>query len=162
LIPGPGFARHLLTYYARCGYLRQQHTYQRPLFSVQGLSLGPHTLSIEVTHTRDGNALGAWFYRCFRGIRRAGIPGGITGIARAHRTKSPAAIYTGSWFTNKYAMHSEGSAALSVDPGSSVTFSFNGQESAGSLIETNGPGSQGSYWMEPPKLDRHICISSRG
>jgi hypothetical protein len=101
--------------------------YQRPLFSVQGLSLGPHTLSIEVTHTRDGNALGAWvFIDAFEVSDGAGSPGGITASPGRIEQKSPAAIYTGSWFTNKYAMHSEGSAALSVDPGSSVTFSFSG------------------------------------
>jgi hypothetical protein len=101
--------------------------YQRPLFSVQGLPLGPHTLSIEVTHTRDGNALGAWvFIDAFEVSNGTGVPGGITALPGRIEQKGPASIYTGSWFTNEYAMHSGGSAALSVDRRSSVTFSFTG------------------------------------
>jgi len=101
--------------------------YQKPLFSVQGLPAGPHTLSIEVTHTRDGNALGAWvFIDAFEVANGTGIPGGVTALPGRIEQNNPASLYTGSWFTNEYAMHSGGSAALSVDPGSSITFSFTG------------------------------------
>ena len=101
--------------------------YQKTLISVQGLPAGPHTLSIEVTHTRDGNALGAWvFIDAFEVSNGSGITGGITAAPGRIEQKSPATIYSGSWFTNEYAMHSGGSAALSMDPGSSVTFGFNG------------------------------------
>jgi len=101
--------------------------YQRPLFSVQGLPAGPHTLSIEVMHARDGNAQGSWvFIDAFDISNGSGTPGGFTALPGRIEQKNPASIYTGSWFTNEYALHSGGNAALSIDHGSSVTFSFTG------------------------------------
>jgi len=101
--------------------------YQTKLFSVQGLTDGPHTLSIEVTHTRDGNGMGSWvFIDAFEVSNGSGIPGGVVALPGRSEQNSPASIYAGSWFLNKYAMHSGGSAALSVDPGSSVSISFDG------------------------------------
>jgi hypothetical protein len=101
--------------------------YQRPLFSVQGLTPGPHTLSIQVAHARDGNGVGSWVWiDAFDIYDGTGITGGVYAVPGRSEQNSPAALYTGSWFSNEYAMHSGGSAALSVDPGSSVTMSFNG------------------------------------
>jgi hypothetical protein len=126
--PWSGFANAFLdgTLYIVDGY-GNNTLYQSPLFSVQGLPAGPHTLSIDVTHTRDGNARGAWvFIDAFDISNGSGIPGGVVATPGRIEQKNPASIYSGSWFTNEHAMHSGGSAALSIDAGSSVTFSFEG------------------------------------
>ena len=101
--------------------------YQKPLFSVLGLPLGPHTLSIEVTHTRGGNAKGAWVWiDAFEVFNGSGIAGGVKALSGRSEQNNAASLYTGTWFLHEHAMHSDGSAALSIDPGSSVAFSFNG------------------------------------
>jgi len=101
--------------------------YQRPLFSVQGLPPGPHTLSIEVTHTRDGNAKGAWVWiDAFEVYNGSGITGGVSLLQGRSEQNNPASLYSGSWFIHEHAMHSGGSSVLAVDPGSSVTISFTG------------------------------------
>lgn len=101
--------------------------YQKPLFSVQGLAPGPHTLSIEITHTRDGNAKGAWVWiDAFDIDNGSGIAGGLSALPGRIEQNNPASVYSGTWFSNVYPAHSGGSAALAVDPGSSVTISFTG------------------------------------
>jgi hypothetical protein len=101
--------------------------YQEPLFSVQGLAAGPHTLSIEITHTRDGNAKGAWVWiDAFEVFDGSGIIGGLSLLPGRSEQTNAASLYTGTWFSNVHPMHSGGSAALSVDSGSSVTVNFNG------------------------------------
>jgi hypothetical protein len=57
--------------------------YQRVLFTVEGLPNGPHSLTIEVTHTRDANGLGSWVWIDEFDIQNGS---GVTGGFSAHRT----------------------------------------------------------------------------
>jgi hypothetical protein len=104
--------------------------YQQPLFTVQGLTNGPHTLAIEVTSTKDPNALGAFVWVDAFDIQNgSAITGGFTSsIAYPGRTEqnSAAVAYTGTWFTNSSAVLSGNSAAFANAAGSSATITFSG------------------------------------
>jgi hypothetical protein len=126
--PWSGFARVYLdgTLYTVDTY-HDSTIYQRPLFSAKGLPAGSHTLSIEVTHTRDGNANGSWVWiDGFEIENGSGTTGGTTASPGRTEQINPSSIYTGTWFTHESSRHSGGSAALAVDLGSSLTISFNG------------------------------------
>ncbi len=101
--------------------------YQQRLFSVSGLTAGPHTLTIYVPHQRDGNAQGAWVWLdAFEIENGSGVTGGINASPGRTEQNSPAALYTGTWFSNTNPLHSGGSSALAIDIGSSVTLNFTG------------------------------------
>ena len=101
--------------------------YQQPLFTVRGLASGPHTLSIEVTHTRDPNGQGSWAWiDAFDVENGSGVTGGVTATTGRTEQNNPALTYTGVWFPNTSAVHSGGSAVLATDTGSRATMNFNG------------------------------------
>ena len=101
--------------------------YQQALFKVRGLANGPHTLSIEVTHVRDPNAMGSWVWiDGFDVENGSGVTGGVTATTGRIEQNSPALTYTGVWFPNTSAVQSGGSAVLATDPGSRATINFNG------------------------------------
>lgn len=101
--------------------------YQQVLFTARGLSAGPHTLSIEVTHERDGNTQGSWVWiDAFDIENGAPIVGGITAAAGRIEENNPAMTFTGRWFANPGATHSGGNAALATDAGSRADLSFTG------------------------------------
>jgi hypothetical protein len=101
-------------------------TYQAVLFSVGGLSIGPHTLTIEVTHERGPNGRGSWVWiDAFDVSDGAGVTGTPTAVGRLEEG-DPSLIYTGIWYSHVSGMHSGGSAALAVGVGSAVTLNFNG------------------------------------
>jgi hypothetical protein len=104
--------------------------YQQALFTATGLTNGPHTLAIEVTHTMDPNGLGAWVWIDAFDIQNgAPVTGGFTSsTAYAGRTEqnSPAVSYTGTWYTNASAVLSGNSAAFASAAGSSATIAFSG------------------------------------
>jgi len=101
--------------------------YQQPLFSVHGLPAGPHTLSIQVLHQRDGDTQGSWIWiNAFNIENGSGIVGGVSAPAGRIEQNNPAVIYTGNWYLNTNPIMSGGTAALAMDPNSSATVSFNG------------------------------------
>jgi len=101
--------------------------YQQPVFKVSGLANGPHTLTINVPHTRDPNGQGSWVWiDAFDIENGSGVTGGFTATAGRTEQNSPAVAYTGVWFTNTSAADSGGSAALATDAGSRATITFNG------------------------------------
>jgi hypothetical protein len=60
--------------------------YQHAVYSVRGLSSGPHTLSIEVTHERDANTDGSWVWLDAFDIENGkGVPCGIAASAVASK-----------------------------------------------------------------------------
>jgi hypothetical protein len=101
--------------------------YQERLFTASGLSIGAHTLSIEVTHERDANGQGSWVWIDAFDIQDGqAINGGVTATVGRVQENNPALIYTGGWYSNVNAVHSGGSAALALGDGSQVSINFNG------------------------------------
>lgn len=101
--------------------------YQQVLFTARGLSPGPHTLSIEVTHERDANTQGSWVWiDAFDIENGAPIAGGVTATAGRIEENNPAMTYTGRWFANPGSTHSGGNAALATDAGSRADLGFTG------------------------------------
>ena len=101
--------------------------YQQVLFSVMGLAPGPHTLTIEVPHIRDGSTSGSWVWiDAFDIENGSGLPGGVTATLGRTEQNSPALNYTGTWYPNTMPQHSGGSALLAVDAGSRASINFFG------------------------------------
>jgi hypothetical protein len=102
--------------------------YQAVLFTVNGLSIGPHKLSIEINHERGPNGEGSWVWvDAFDVQDGAGVPGGLPAATVGRiENDNPAVTYTGIWYLNTNAVHSDGSALLAVGPGSAVSLNFNG------------------------------------
>ena len=101
--------------------------YQRALFSVHGLALGTHTLSIQVLHQRDGETSGSWIWiNAFDIENGSGIVGGVSAPPGRVEQSNPAITYSGNWYLNTNPAMSGGTAALATDPNSSVTVTFNG------------------------------------
>ena len=101
--------------------------YQQVLFTARGLAAGPHTLSIQIIHSRDVNGSGSWVWIDGFDIENgSGVAGGITAATGRTEQNNPAVNYSGSWFLNTNPIQSGGSAVLAVDLGSSATVSFTG------------------------------------
>ncbi len=101
--------------------------YQTPLFTARGLSAGPHTLSIEITHERGNNTEGSWVWiDAFDIENGAPVPGGLTATTGRVEETNPALVLTGRWYANNNPAHSGGTSALATDAGSRVTISFTG------------------------------------
>lgn len=101
--------------------------YQRALYTARGLSSGPHTLSIEVTHERGANTEGSWVWIDAFDIENGrGLPGGVTANTGRVEENNPAMLYSGRWFSNANQAYSGGSAVLATDAGSRATINFNG------------------------------------
>src|SRR5262249_32007843 len=101
--------------------------YQQVLFTARGLEPGPHTLTIEVTHTRDANGVGSWVWiDAFDIENGSAVTGTITAPKGRVEQDNPALTYTGKWYLNTNRVQSGGSAVLSTDPGSRVSINFNG------------------------------------
>jgi len=101
--------------------------YQQVLFAARGLSGGPHTLSIEITHERDASTSGSWVWIDGFDIENgAGVPGGITAPTGRVEEDNPALILTGRWFLNYRTALSGGGAVLATDAGSRIAINFTG------------------------------------
>jgi len=98
------------------------------VFAATGLASGPHTLTIDVTGTKNASAQGLWIWiDAFDTTSGATTPGGgSTGtFTRVEQTAS-AVAYTGSWYANNGSFNSGGSSATAMDAGRRVTFTFTG------------------------------------
>jgi len=103
------------------------NAYQATMYLVRGLGLGPHTLSIEVLHERDGQTQGSWVWiDSFLIENGTPLPGGVSAGAGRVEENNPALIYSGTWFSNPSVVHNEGRAALSMDKGSKIIVPFDG------------------------------------
>ncbi len=101
--------------------------YQQALFTAHGLAPGPHTLSIEVLHVRDGITAGSWVWIDGFDIENGfGVPGGITASGGRVEQNDASVSYTGTWFLNTNPMQSAGTAVLATAGGSSATVAFTG------------------------------------
>jgi hypothetical protein len=101
--------------------------YQQALFTARGLSSGPHTLSIEVTHERDAHTQGSWVWiDAFVIENGSTVPGGVSATTGRVEENHPALVFAGRWYSNASAVHSAGGAALAMDAGSRVSVSFSG------------------------------------
>ena len=117
---------------------------QVALFTVAGLSSGSHTLTIEVTGTKNTSAQSSWIWvDAFEstsdstsggtgggGSTGGGSTGGGTGTTASTFTRveqnNSAVAYTGTWYGNGMSVHSGGTAVLALDQGSRASFAFNG------------------------------------
>jgi hypothetical protein len=101
--------------------------YQQALYTARGLSNGTHTLSIEITHERDGNTQGSWVWiDAFDIENGSAVPGGVTATTGRIEENNPALSLVGRWYSNGSAAHSGGNCALATDAGSRITINFNG------------------------------------
>jgi hypothetical protein len=102
--------------------------YQTVLFTVSGLSVGPHKLSIEINHERGPNGEGSWVWiDAFDVEDGAGVAGGFPAATVGHvENDNPALTYTGIWYSNTNAAHSSGTAVLAASADSAVSLNFNG------------------------------------
>jgi hypothetical protein len=130
----------------------QVDTYRTPnqaqsaVYSVSGLSDGPHTLTITATGQKNPASGGAWVWvdafdvTAGSGGSTAGSGSGSTATTTPTPTPTPGPATTsrveqngsgivysgGTWYPNNGAFNSGGSAVLSQDPGARATFTFNG------------------------------------
>jgi hypothetical protein len=101
--------------------------YQQVIYSARGLSSGPHSLSIEITHERAAGTEGSWVWIDAFDIENGSpLPGGITATSGRVEENNPALVFSGRWFGNNNPAHSGGSAILATDAGSRATINFNG------------------------------------
>jgi len=101
--------------------------YQNPMWTVRGLSPGPHTMSIEVLHERGPGTDGSWVWiDAFDIENGSGLPGGITAGGGRVEENNPSLVYTGPWYANNSTAHSGGSAVLATDVGARASVNFNG------------------------------------
>ena len=102
--------------------------YQAVLFTVNGLSIGPHKLSIEINHERGPNGEGSWVWLdAFDVQEGAGVAGGLPAATVGRiENDNPGVTYTGIWYPNMNTVHSGGTAVLAVGAGSAISLNFNG------------------------------------
>jgi alpha-galactosidase len=101
--------------------------YQQRLFSARGLSSGPHTLAIEITHERGNNTQGSWVWiDAFDIENGSALPGGVTANTGRVEESNPALSLNGRWYSNSNPAHSGGTSIMATDAGSRVTIAFNG------------------------------------
>ncbi len=101
--------------------------YQQPLYSIHGLALGQHTVSIEVPHIRDAFTQGSWVWvNAFDIENGSAVLNGTSASAGRVEENNPAVSTTGTWSSKASAVFSGGSALLSDQAGASATINFNG------------------------------------
>jgi hypothetical protein len=103
--------------------------YQALLYSIEGLPLGPHRLTVMALGVHDAAAAESWIWvDAFDVVN--GTPGTAAGDPWATSTRyeetSPATALTGTWYSNTSSFLSGGSAVLSEEAGARATFSFTG------------------------------------
>ncbi len=101
--------------------------YQQVLFTARGLEPGPHTLTIEITHTRHPGGLGSWVWIDSFDIENgSGVTGRLIAPEGRIEQNNPALIYSGTWYLNTNPAMSGGTAVLSTTAGSRAVINFNG------------------------------------
>ena len=102
--------------------------YQTPVFSVNGLANGPHTLTIEVMHERGPGTDGSWVWIDAFDIENGGPlpPNSIPAPSGRVEENNPALNYFGRWYPNSNPALSGAAATLATDTGARVDITFNG------------------------------------
>jgi hypothetical protein len=102
--------------------------YQAVMFTVTGLSIGPHKLSIEINHERGPNGEGSWVWIDAFDVQDGGaVAGGLPAATVGHiENDNPAVTYSGIWYANVNSVHSGGTAVLAVGAGPAVNLNFHG------------------------------------
>jgi hypothetical protein len=139
--------------------------YQYVLFAAQGLSAGPHTVSIEVTHERGPGTEGSWVWIDAFDIENGSpIRGGITANTGRIEEDDPALLYTGHWYPNINPAHSGGRAVMATDAGARVTIRFNGTGIAWNAYRDEWSGVARAYLdgEEKATIDTYLSPSGRG
>jgi len=99
------------------------------LFATPALTSGTHTLTVEVTGTRNPASSSNWIvvdaFESSSGASGSGGGSGSTTFTRVEQTNS-AVVYAGSWYTVSNAVFSAGSGIAAVDSGARATFTFTG------------------------------------
>jgi hypothetical protein len=103
--------------------------FQALLYSIEGLPLGPHQLTLMALGVHDAAAAESWIWvDAFDVVN--GTPGTAAGDPWATFTRyeetNPSTTLTGTWYSNISSVHSGGSAVLSEEAGARATFSFTG------------------------------------
>lgn len=95
--------------------------YQAVLFTRSGLAAGSHTISIQVTHTRNAASGGVWIWVDAFDVTSPPPP------TLMHVEEQDALVsYGGTWYANAAPGHSGGSAVLAADAGARATLTFVG------------------------------------
>ncbi|OLD15980.1 MAG: hypothetical protein AUJ01_11155 [Acidobacteria bacterium 13_1_40CM_3_65_5] len=139
--------------------------YQDTLFTARGLSAGPHTLSIEVTHERGPGTEGSWVWIDAFDIENGSpIRGGITANTGRVEEDDPALLYTGHWYPNINPTHSGGRAIMATDAGARVTLRFNGTGIAWNAYRDGWSGVARVYLDgdEKATVDTYLSPAGRG
>ncbi len=103
--------------------------FQSLLYSIEGLPLGPHQLTIMALGVHDAAAAESWVW-----VDAFDVVNGTSGTAsgdpwttstRSEET-APAVVLTGTWYSDSSPAFSGGAAVLSEEAGARATFSFTG------------------------------------
>jgi len=101
--------------------------YQQPLFTIQNLGPGPHTLAVEVPHVRHPGGTGSWIW-----IDHFEIENGATVLNGTSATEgrveetNPAVITTGAWYSKPDPVFSGGTSIFTGVAGAQATLRFTG------------------------------------
>ncbi len=102
------------------------------IFSATGLPAGSHTIRVFVPGARGAASGGNWVWIDAFDVSGGGTPTATptpaptTSPSGRYEQNDAAVRYGGPWFTNTNGVHSGGTAALAMDTGSDVTFTFSG------------------------------------
>jgi hypothetical protein len=104
---------------------------QAVAYTVSGLASGSHTLTIEVTGTRNPSSAGAWvwvdaFDVTSGGSASTALPGTCSTTVQHVEQDALSIQYSGTWYTYANAGSSGGSSLLAAGPGARATFGFTG------------------------------------
>jgi Beta-propeller repeat len=103
---------------------------QAPLFSVSGLASGSHTLTIEVTGTKNASAKALWVwidaFESTSGTTSGGAASGGNGTFTRVEQNNAAVQYAGQWNVDTHTWNSNGSAVATMNAGARATFTFTG------------------------------------
>jgi hypothetical protein len=94
---------------------------QAAMYTISGLSNGSHTLTVEVSGTRNPSSHSNWIWVDAFDYASGNSNGG----GRAEQNNS-AVAYTGAWYSNSGSFNSGGSAVLALNSGARATFTFTG------------------------------------
>jgi hypothetical protein len=105
---------------------------QSSMYTVSGLASGNHVLVIEVTSQKNTSSGGAWVWVDAFDVMSVPPPGGtpLTGTPQHIEQDNAAVKYSGTWALNTNTIFSGGSSRLSMDAGSTATFTFTGTDVA--------------------------------
>ncbi len=103
--------------------------FQALVYSIEGLPLGQHTLTIMALGVHDASSAQSWIWVDAFDIVNGTSgppPGNPWATAVRYEQNAPSTTLTGTWYTQTGPVFSGGSAVLSEELGARATFSFSG------------------------------------